>query len=265
MLAQGGLGNMLFQIAFGVNQALKNSTDFSVVNYIENSREIKGLHNSKPSDYLNNIFEKVSQNCVPFVSENKYYFHNIDHFEYKSIEYFPEFSNVYKGYFQSYKFFLENDEVIKSLFEPKKEIIDQILKKYPKIADNSVSIHIRRGDYLYRPHHHPVLPIKYYNDTLSTLNNQNVFVFSDDIQWCVDNFDKSFNFVREPDWLSLYMMSLSDSLIIANSSLSWWAAKLASWRNENIKVYRPSIWFGPALQNHNLKDMFPDNWNEVKI
>jgi len=58
------------------------------------------------------------------------------------------------------------------------------------------------------------------------------------------------------------MMQLCDNLAISNSSFSWWAA----WLNDNKdkRIIAPSKWFGKAYNSHNLKDLFPNEWEVYK-
>ena len=64
-----------------------------------------------------------------------------------------------------------------------------------------------------------------------------------------------------PDYIELYMMSLCDHNIIANSSFSWWGA----WLNENPnkKVIAPKKWFGPAYGDINDNDLVPETWTRL--
>jgi FkbM family methyltransferase len=75
-----------------------------------------------------------------------------------------------------------------------------------------------------------------------------------------------YNFVRGEknleDWQQMLLMSLCDNHIIANSTFSWWGAY---FNNREKKVCYPSAWFGKKLQHHNLKDLFPSDWTEIKF
>jgi len=119
-------------------------------------------------------------------------------------------------------------------------------------------LHVRRGDYLQLPTHHPTCTIDYYHKALANFDGK-VLVFSDDIDWCRKTFqDPRFEFVKgNLDYIDLYLMSMCKNNIIANSSFSWWAA----WLNDNKdkKVIAPKKWFGPAI-SHNTMDLYPKKW-----
>ena len=63
------------------------------------------------------------------------------------------------------------------------------------------------------------------------------------------------------DWAQMLLMSGCDHNIIANSSFSWWSAYLN--QNKNKVVCYPDKWFGPAMGNKIMGDLFPANWNRV--
>jgi hypothetical protein len=100
----------------------------------------------------------------------------------------------------------------------------------------------------------------YYRNAIAEFSDDTRFlVFSDDIQWCKENFKgDNFHFIEgEKDYVDLYLMSLCNNNIIANSSFSWWGA----WLNNtpNKKVIAPKQWFGKAKQL-NTKDLIPETW-----
>ena len=127
---------------------------------------------------------------------------------------------------------------------------------------NSVSIHVRRGDYLKdnNINIHGLCSLEYYLRAIEILNMSSYkfsfFIFSDDLEWCKAKFSFSndLHFCEGNFLEDFFLMSKCKNNIIANSSFSWWAAFL----NENINktVIYPSNWFA------NKKDSiyFPTKW-----
>ena len=76
---------------------------------------------------------------------------------------------------------------------------------------------------------------------------------------------KHLNFIKIPndmeDWEQLLLMSGCQHNIIANSTFSWWSAYLNE-NNDKIVCY-PELWFGPAKNNLDLKDLHPITWNKI--
>jgi hypothetical protein len=244
---QGGLGNYLFQIstAISLGQDVGSEVYFNPYNSIKVHRNIL--------DYQDNILRNVQfQNNIII---DKIY--KETDFSYNQL---PLEKNLYLlGYFQSENYFNHNRDLILNLFEPSIEIKNYILNKYPSLNDeNSCSIHIRRGDYVNLKDHHPVTSLSYYQTAINTMNiNTKYFIFSDDIEWCKQNFiGENYIFVEnEEDYISLYMISLCKDNINANSTFSWWGSWLN--KNDNKKVIFPSLWFGEKKKLI-TKDIYPE-------
>jgi hypothetical protein len=137
---------------------------------------------------------------------------------------------------------------------------------------NSVSIHIRRGDYVTNKRHSKVFsPCShdYYSRAAKLIADQqpnpHYFVFSDDIGWAKANleFEYPTTFVDVNDEAhsheDMRLMSLCNHNIIANSSFSWWGA----WLNVNPEkvVIAPQKWFSDYKCN--TQDMIPENWIKI--
>ena len=252
----GGLGNMLFQIAAGY--ALSKRTESE---YLINTQytEIGHGHSrpKTPSDYLDTIFNKL----IPYTHN-----HNLIEFHEPSFHYTPIVniaSNlILHGYYQSYKYFNDFDSEIQKLFAPDDIILTKLNNKYPALQENTVSLHIRRGDYLTLSDFHHNLSISYYLNAIKQFPaGTKYLVFSDDIDWCKTMFvGNDYIFIEsQSDIEDLYLMSLCKHNIIANSTFSWWAA----WLNCNTTktVIYPNRWFGPAnINNLSTIDMFPEDW-----
>jgi hypothetical protein len=239
-----GLGNTLFMLAAGEAMALRDGKQMV-------STEPPGYET-----YRNNILRNIK-----LTYSVQYDTYREPSFEYNEIPY-SDNSISLDGFFQSEKYFNDYSEFILDLFSPTPEIERYIDRAYGDIFDNSVSIHVRRGDYLNYPDIHPVCEMDYYKSALANFSDCKRFiVFSDDIAWCKDNFSEDFHFIEgERDFIDLYMMAKCTNNIIANSTFSWWGAWLN--RNENKKVIAPKIWFGKD-KKLNTKDLIPKEWRLI--
>lgn len=237
----GRLGNQLFQIAAGYNVA-KHMNDTLCVppwKYIK---------------YFNGPFH-IGEDGSSFC------FHE-PHFHYRPISHCKNLS--IKGYFQSYKYFQSTESDIRKMFSlnQNSEIVEEVNMLAEQIASSgpSCSIHIRRGDYLNYPNHHPTLSAEWYKAAMSRFPKDTAFwVFGDDIGWCKEYIQgPNVYHQHSSDIVDFFSMSLCNHHVIANSSFSWWAA----WLNPSMtkKVIYPSRWFGPALATWDTKDLCPPEW-----
>lgn len=244
----GGLGNKLFQISTCYSLSLENK-DYCVFEITTSSNSHVPINS-----YINNIFRFINFESIQFDET-----YQETHFHYLEIPYKKNLR--LSGYFQSEKYFIKHRKEIIELFSIDEESLSYISKKYGRLLDNKTcSIHIRRGDYLRFPNHHPICDINYYERSISYFDDETIFlVFSDDIEWCRLHFKGSrFIFIQdERDYIDLWLMTLCKSNIIANSSFSWWGAWL---NNKSDKIVLcPKNWFGSAL-THNTKDLIPSEW-----
>jgi len=181
------------------------------------------------------------------------------------------------GYFTSWRYF---DDIKKEVFdifsflEIKKEDLKnfRILEKIKNTE--SVSLHIRRGDYI-KYNNLNILDIKYFKNSFNFVLkkllkekiakecNISFFVFSDDIEWCKENLDflKDFD-VNYVDWnkendsyKDMQLMSECKHNIISNSTFSWWGGYLN--KNKNKIVCAPSHWY---LNIKTSCDKIPKEW-----
>ena len=160
------------------------------------------------------------------------------------------------GYFQTEKYFKHIEDEIREDFTFSKEITEMCKELYNKVVDGeSISLHIRRGDYTVNPNH-PTQTVEYYDKALSNFDSKiPVFVFSDDPSWCHeqelfsdDRFLISDGNATEFD---LCLMSLCTYHIIANSSFSWWGA----WLAKSKKIIAPKNWFSAECSNKSIQDV----------
>lgn len=247
----GGLGNILFQISTGYSYSLEKKIPFHI-----NKSNITMSHTSI-NQYTTNILKNLqftNLNMLNIYAEPNFHFNEIPSVSEKTL---------LKGYFQSEKYFIKHRKELLKFYEIDNITLDFILKKYGEIIKhNTCSIHVRRGDYLNLPDHHPVQSIEYYEKSIEIIGKENYFlIFSDDIKWCINNFDfieKKIFIQNNFDYQDLYLMSMCKNNIICNSTFSWWGSWLNT--NENKKVIAPSKWFGTSYSHLITNDLYCDNW-----
>lgn len=252
----GRLGNQMFQIASTIGLAKGNGLDYGFdFWYCRHTNKDYNFYMKNPLKKLNIDTNKKTIN----IQETG--------FEYQKIELKEDFNYVLHGYFQSENYFKNHTEYIKNVFELKPEYIDHIIKKYGDNLNNSCSLHIRRGDYVGLQNFHTLIDYSYYKNAVSkiygeNLKGVNLLIFSDDITWCKNNINfgdaNIFYIENNLDIIDMYLMSLCDNNIIANSSFSWWGA----WLNKNPskKVVAPKQWFGPHNSHLITKDLYCEKW-----
>lgn len=182
-------------------------------------------------------------------------------FHYYKRPYLP--GTLYKGYYQSAKFFEGFDTEIKSLFEIKPEYQKRVSDE---IRDNNAtcSIHVRRGDYLTLEQYHPTQTMRYFDSAIALIKEKvgketQFLVFSDDIPWCKENFNyPNIHFQNGSMIDDFSLMVDCDHHIISNSSFSWWTSYLSK---PGITV-APKRWFGPIL-THDTRDIYQPDWIQL--
>jgi hypothetical protein len=179
--------------------------------------------------------------------------------------------NVYlEGNFQAYRFAQDVEQRLRLEFRFKKPPVDLNLETFNRIkaAENSVSLHVRRGDYKINKGGQELLPIEYYARAMQvvqqTLANPTYFIFSDDIPYTRRALPhvEGMVFVDHNDEANghedLRLMSACRHNIIANSTMSWWGA----WLNSDPSkiVCAPKIWRNPKIS---YADLIPPNWLRI--
>lgn len=176
-----------------------------------------------------------------------------------------------QGYWQSEKYFAEVKEQVRDAFRFRMPLPpeDESLAQAMKVA-NSVSIHVRRGDYLKerRKEDYDVCSDVYYRRAIAYMQekvpNAVFYVFSDEPEGLhKELFPKGTIFVSghsgEKAYIDLQLMSRCRHHIIANSSFSWWGAWLGQ-QEETITV-APKIWF----RHRQRPDIVPTNWIAINV
>lgn len=167
----------------------------------------------------------------------------------------------YDGYWQSYQYFDScRDVILKEFTFPKISMEDKLnfeLNERLNNEENSVGIHIRRGDYLKNWKYRGLCGVDYYQKAiayiLEHIKSPKFFLFSDDIDWVKENISPllkgyDITFVNWNHSINSYkdmqLMAMCKNLIIANSSFSWWAAYL---NQNNPIVVAPEKWINSFM------------------
>ena len=277
----GGLGNQIFQIFATISYAIKSKNRFQFLNLT--------TLGAGSTTVRYTFWETFFSNIKPFlISELPQPIHVIreNGFPYNELP-VREMGNqnvMIYGYFQSYKYFQENYDIIYRLLnidKMKHELIDNLnLNSNYMDLENTVSMHFRIGDYKKLQDFHPLATYEYYESSLEYFKSLhpnkyfNILYFCEDcdiddvlsiINKLVNKFPM-YNFTRGlntlEDWQQMLLMSCCHHNIIANSSFSWWSAYLNS--NKDKIVCYPSVWFGKAA-NNNTRDLCPSHWTKIKV
>ncbi len=282
---QGGIGNQLFQFALALSLKKRNpkskvSIDISFYNHQDvsitqrkfylNAFSISefsvGAGNNRR---LSNLFLKIKSFMIPIKKSNiiteKTKNYDLDIFLSMDPSYLI-------GYFQSYKYFeaintdLREQLVLKDHLTKESESYKSLILSKPA----SISIHVRRGDYLakYETIYHQ-LTIDYYKKAIEFIKAKlgnlslSIFIFSDDLDWCKENIVLQEETVyientNKPDFEDLILMSYCKHNIIANSSYSWWSAWLNL--NNNKVIVAPNQWYTQQEPDFN-NSIYPPTWN----
>lgn len=227
----GGLGNQMFQYAFGKEQERLG---------IEVRFDIHW--NSTPERFRRPYqLDKFMTN----VKLENYGGRKVIHE--RNLGYYPELlcknNSFFIGYWQNHQY---SDKIISTLQKDfcvrEQFYTDEFIELREEIVNcNSVSCHIRRGDYITTNMH--LTPLKYYLSAINFIRTIKkdpvIYVFSDDISWCKEHFT-DVKYIHLEDYLDFELMKLCRSNIITNSTFSWWAARLSD--NPDKIVVAPNKW-----------------------
>lgn len=191
--------------------------------------------------------------------------------------YCPEFAllespRYLEGYWQSERYFLDIRSELLSEFSLLNPMSSECLALAGDIrGGNSICVHVRRGDYVSNPvaaKTHGTCSLDYYLSGVQELSlgldNPHCYVFSDDPAWVRSSLlldcPMTVVDVNGPAdaHLDLTLMAACRHFLIANSSLSWWAAWLGA--HSEKKVLAPARWF--LAPGKNTADLLPSTWGQ---
>lgn len=273
----GFLGNNLFAVAATIGIARKNGLEpvFADTGYYDKNfySWFKGKFNLMSVEEL----AKIETIELPE-----------PHFHYHDFQLDPTKNYNLTGYFQSARYWEHCEDEIREMFEfseQVKTVTDNIWRGEINAKEEkgtfftfwsafnypTVSIHVRRGDYLKHPNEHSVLPIGYYFQAVQKLHTPETIylVFSDDPKWCKATFidpifkDRIYFIEGNTPVEDLYLMSLCSHNIICASSFSWWASYLNKNPNKKVIAPKKENWFGPARKTWNVTDLYRNEFIEI--
>lgn len=266
----GGLGNQMFQYAFGRFLAEKYSQrmciDFS---QFQNSNRAYSLDMFPLNQAILNdldTFDVKSRKTLVLQEQN--------------FNFNPQILNILDGYdlqknfflicgyWQSPRYFSTIMPILRKDFSPIYSIDQSYDRVYNLILTaESVMVHIRRGDYLLfgNLQKHGVVDIDYIKTGMDyyrkTLTNPLFFIFSDDPVWCKVNIPQRDGIIfvaqdADQGKTSFSLMRQCKYFLISNSTFSWWAAYLSDFPNK--KVIYPKSWF--IEPDIDTRDLIPADW-----
>ena len=274
----GGLGNQMFQYAF-YKQLSERCDDVKCDWGLLKNRNI---HNGYE---LSRIFNINDVECNPFsrfFARVLYYLRilnkrrvlsivrgvfNCDVIMDKEDLFVNNHRNLFiLGYWQAERFLSQNFE-----FEFNDSLLNTRTKEIYRAIEscNSISIHIRRGDYLTKGNigiYGNISTIEYYKNAISKIReyvqNPKFYIFSNDVEWVKENIplaDAEYvsHNIGEESWQDMFLMSKCKHNIIANSTFSWWGAWLN--KNDGKIVICPNKF----TNTREKTEIYPQNWIRV--
>ncbi len=268
---EGGLGNQMFQAAFGLQLARQHQTELvlDLSTYADRPAHGYGLD---CFEFQARFLQPEEMSLLPRKYQNPpsstwpdwLVASRLKRLREKpfgfSEHYLRAGDNSYLvGYWQSERFFSQVASEVRQQFrlrdglsEAGRRLLDRL------VAPGSMALHIRRGDYLTNPQAAAIyrnLSLDYYRRAvlarLTERTGVEVTVFSNDIAWCQAqlNLPCPTHFVTSSGGPHEEMMAMAaaESIVIANSTFSWWSAWLSS--REEPRVFAPRRWFHAGTLN----------------
>lgn len=279
----GGLGNQMFQYAFGL--ALEAKTGVQTIfdmSFFEKKYarpyelNIFGLNVPKVEGFCEKMRLKIIWKFRKNLKNKKFMdmnFYPEAHFEFDAKLFVLKPDTYIEGFFQSEKYFSFVEDKVRNAFQFKtkpdsfnQHLIDEITNS------NSISLHIRRGDYVQKKRYqnlYATCSLDYYKRGVEhiakTVDSPKLFIFSDDPNWVRQNLNLPYECIfvdnnsGSKSYEDMRLMSTCKHNVIANSSFSWWGA----WLNNNSEkiVIAPQKWFND--EKIVQTDVIPQNWIRI--
>ena len=280
---QGGLGNQMFQYAFGRRMALQHGVElaldislydtyphhpyglssFAIKERFATSEEIALFTRLKPKPG-----RRWAMYNILFADRSKYKKEQMFNYDPQMIE--SKSDAYFDGYRQTERYIQEIEDIIREEFTLTHPLSSESLTLHSDIGKTTaVSLHVRRGLYVSHPLFsavHGSCGPAYYKKAVAhiaaSVKNPHFFVFSDDPTWARENIKQDFptTYVSHisPDapHEDIILMSACKHHILANSTFSWWGA----WLNPS----KEKVVVGPKkrfeVDTFNTVDILPPSW-----
>ena len=282
----GGLGNQLFQYAAAKQLSVINNSElYFDISFFESNKEdttprkfeldVFNINYKLATDEMLHHFHGSEFNSTELVLTKLLSFGKFKKYKFNGYGFDTNFLNLkgnyyVRGFFQSEKYFSEIKNIIREELIINEQYLPIDLELVNKInnSENSVSIHIRRGDYIHNLTSmdvHGICSKDYYVKSIRLIkeklgtDNIHFYIFTDDANWVRNemNWEVDCTLVSDKKPIEdFYLMSLCKHNIIANSTFSWWAAWLNE--NENKSIFVPKQWTN-MLQTEKI-ELAPKNW-----
>ena len=274
----GGLGNQMFQ--FALLTALKRAFPEEEVKGDISQFEAYRLHNGYELDRIfgirigeaspeeirrlrfvfpNYLFSRAYRR-LPACFQKKTYCREALDMTWDPTVLTKKGDRYFSGYWQNERYFVQAAEDIRKAFafSPFQDERNKALAAQLQAGDQTVGIHVRRGDYTRDPLFRDICTEDYFRNALALLpggmKRYRYVIFSNDPAWCRSFFGSVLgeDKITLPDWnrgkeswRDMQLLSLCPRLILANSSFSWWAG-----------------WLDPRAQG---RIMVPEKWLNAKL
>lgn len=273
--ARGGLGNQMFQYAFGVALSKRLGCNFIISRndltetsafFITDYFKLDLYHQIVVSG--NYILGKIHDGLIARIAP-KFNEYVDDKNDTNGINKYT----FIKGFFQSERYFIEYFDEVEKRFQIKKKFIKQFRRKYKNYSRNYAVVHVRLGDYKefgseYLGGIDMTLPITYYRKSIKKLEDEysiNKFIIiSDDINEAKKIFgsDERFIFNKGSVIEDFLLLKEANYTIISNSTFAWWASYL---NKSNSIIIAPKYWLGFKINSYYPPNIMTDkfHWESV--
>ncbi len=286
---QGGLGNQLFQYAFGLAASRETGLTFALdisrfgkegAKYTPRHYQLDNFNVTAPvlplpeSEKFHTLAPRLVRKIKDRLNRQNDHIFNANKLQVKDGQYI-------EGLWQSDKYFKKHADEIREEFSLKKPygieaqaIADQI-QKLNSEGIETILVHVRRGDFVTNQASLSLLGIldnEYFSlgiDTIAAKLGSNapkhIFVATEDPEWVKQNikFKYDVTVISRPgiqDFEEITLMSLCKHFVISNSTFSWWSAWLSN--NPKKMIVAPKIWMRgkPEVETH---DLVPAEWIRI--